>query len=475
MLLMLLALAPPLVVGWLAARACWPRVGSPGWRAALLAALAVGLALGGGSWTWFVWVACADPSRPGFFVAELLFSTVVAAALVAAGRRRDVPAAGALSEPRPTRWTWAVYAAFGLVLLAALATLGLALAREPYGEIDAWQMWNLHARLLVRGGEQWREPFARMEAWSHPDYPLLVPATVARAWASAGEESTLVPRLVAFLFAAATVGLLTAGLAILRTPAQGCLAGLMLLATPPYLRYTAAQYADVPLGFYFLAGVLLFEVHDRLRPGGLRLIVLAGLVTGMAAWTKNEGQLFVVATLLARLGMAAGRRQVRPAARELAAFAAGLVPFLAVLAYFKLRVAATNDLVAGQEGGATLPRLLSSERLRVVVTEWAAVANKVLGRAALVLAAYGLLLGRARLPGGRGWHTSIVLAVMLAGYTLVYLTTPLLLALHVRLSADRLCLQLWPCALLLFFLNVAAPEEWLAPAPAAPPASGGAL
>jgi hypothetical protein len=459
----LLGLVPPLLVGGLAALFCWPRAGLPTWRAVLTVALAVGLALGIGSWTWFVWCVCAGPSRPGFFLAEFLLYAVIAAALSVAGRRPDVPAPHALSPSPRTRWTWVVYAAFGVVLLAALVTLGFALARSPHGEIDAWQIWNLHARLVVRGGENWREPFARMEPWSHPDYPLLLPATVARAWAGAGEESTLVPRLVAFLFSAATVGLLVAGLAVLRTPGQGCLAGIVLLATPPYLRYTAAQYADVPVGFYFLAGVLLFEARDRLHPATQRLSVLAGVLAGMAAWTKNEGTLFVIAMFLARLAAASGRQPIRAAVRELAAFTAGLVPFLAVLAYFKLRVAATNDLIAGQEGDTTLPRLLSGDRLWVLVSGMTGAMVQVVGGAVLVLILYGFLIGRARVSGGPGWHTLIVLGVMLSGYALVYATTPLHLALHIAMSADRLYLQLWPCVLVVFFLNVAAPEERLAP------------
>jgi hypothetical protein len=458
----LLVLVPPLLVGTLAAWVCWPRAGSAAWRVVLAVSLGAGLALGGGSLTYFAWAVCANPSRPGFFPAELVLLGLLAAALLVAARHPDRPALAALPPPPRTRWAWPVYGVFALAALAATVTLVLALACGEHGEIDAWQIWNLHARLLSRGGGGWREPFARLGAWSHPDYPLLLPGTIARAWAGAGAESTLVPRLVAFLFAAATAGLLVAGLAVLRTTAQGCLAGLVLLATPAFVRYAAAQYADVPLGFYVLAGTLLFEARDRLRPGTARLALLAGLAAGMAAWTKNEGLLFVVATLLARLP-AAGRQPLRPAARELAAFALGLAPFLAALAYFKLGVAATNDLVAGQEGGATLSRLLSRERLGLVVSGMAREAVGVVGVAVLGLAVYRLLLGRARRPGGRARHALSVLVVMTAGYALVYMVTPLPLELHIRLSADRLCLQLWPCALLAFFLGVAAPEERLAP------------
>jgi hypothetical protein len=358
-----------------------------------------------------------------------------------------------------SRWQWWIYVAFGLVVLTSLAILGFGLARNPHGEIDAWQIWNLHARLLVRGGEEWHERLVQMEDWSHPDYPLLLPATVARGWVCAGNETTEVPRLMAGLFALATVGLLTAGLAVLRTPVPGLLGGITLLATPGYLPLAVAQYADVPLGFYFLAGVLLFEAQDRLGCATIRLPFLAGLVAGMAAWTKNEGQLYIVAMLLGRLVVGwAGRSGIRPLLRELAAFAAGLGPFMGVLAYFKLRMAGPNDLIAGQAEGALLKRILDGKRYWQVVYGMVVEFGRVVGWWVMILGLFAALLGVARVPWQKRLHTLAVLVFMLVGYALVYLATPLDLVEHIRLSADRLCLQLWPCALLWFFLNVASPE-----------------
>jgi hypothetical protein len=179
----------------------------------------------------------------------------------------------------------------------------------------------------------------------------------------------------------------------------------------------------------------------------------------MAAWTKNEGQLFIVALFLARLAMGwAGGRGIGPMLRELTAFAVGLVPFMGVLAYFKLRLAGSNDLMAGQAGCALLERILDGKRYWQVASGMALEFGRVVGWLVGILGFYAALLGMARLPGRRPLHTLVVLVFMLAGYALVYLTTPRDLVEHIGLSADRLCLQLWPCALLAFFLNVASPE-----------------
>ena len=163
----------------------------------------------------------------------------------------------------------------------------------------------------------------------------------------------------------ATVGLLVAGVALLRTPAQGCLAGAVLLATPYFLHLASVQYADVPVGFYLLAVALAFEAHDRRAVPDARLPLLAGLAAGMAFWTKNEGQLYLVATVTARLVVnRVGRRGWRALTTELLAFGGGLLPFAVTLAYFKLLVAARNDLIAGQEGGRLLPRLTDGGRTK---------------------------------------------------------------------------------------------------------------
>ena len=61
------------------------------------------------------------------------------------------------------------------------------------------------------------------------------------------------------------------------------------------------RYPSVPLGFFFLSTLAVLAVQDRLPETEGRLSVLAGLLAGAAAWTKNEGTLFVAVLVLARL------------------------------------------------------------------------------------------------------------------------------------------------------------------------------
>jgi hypothetical protein len=345
---------------------------------------------------------------------------------------------------------------FAFVLLCAVGVAGWYLGHSPHGDWDAWAIWNLRARFLHRGGDHWTAAFSPLLPWTHPDYPLLLPGAIARGWAYAGGETTFVPLLIACLFGVATVALLMAALALLRDPTQGYLGGLVLLATPYFVELTTAQCADVPLGFFFLASVALFEAHDRGHGTARRLPLAAGVLTALAAWTKNEGALFLVATLIVRL-VSAVRRPGRAALRELGALALGLLPVVLVLIYFKLRLAPVNDLVEGQGAHATRDRLLDGSRY-VLIVEYFLLALISLGPGAVVvLAVYRRLLDRA--PRPRVPHAPAVLALMLAGYALVYLTTPYDIAWHLSDSVHRLFMQLWPTALLAFFLATATPEE----------------
>jgi hypothetical protein len=355
-----------------------------------------------------------------------------------------------------------VVAVVFMVLVGAGIALVCRLALLPHGDWDAWAIWNLRARFLHRGGEHWADTFTNDIIWSHPDYPLLVSANVARLWAYAGGETTLAPQAVAAVFTLATLGLLVAAVARLRGPTQGLLAGLMLASTPLFLQVGSNQYADVPLGYYILATVVLLGFHEGPEKNG-GLNALAGAMAALAAWTKNEGLLFVVVIVAVRLVVVTCSRGWKSWAREAAAFGLGAAAVAACVVYYKACLAPVNDLVAGQGTDATWARLSDLHRYWLVA-KWFGADLAAIGPGTLfVLAVYFALLGRGPRSSGRSGRLTawLVLALMLAGYFGVYLTTPNPLEAHLHTSLDRLLIQLWPLTLFAFFLTVASPEEAL--------------
>jgi hypothetical protein len=469
----MLALVPALLLPVLAAfvglGVFWPAVRWCPAQGLLRVCLALGLALGLSSCSFFLSLALVGPGRGYLALTEALFFAGALAAVAAASRRLLRP--GPVLPPVATPPGRLLPVALAATLACTVARFVVVSVRCPHGHYDAWGIWNLRARFLFRGGRRWRDAFLIERTpvdWSHPDYPLLLPATVARGWYYLGHETTLVPVLVAGLFTFATVGLLLSVLALLRGPRQGCLAGLVLLGTTFFVDLGSSQYADVPLGFFMLAATALVVLHDRSGAGDGRLLVLAGLMAGCAAWTKNEGLLFLVAVVLARVALGARPHGWRRSGRELLAFGLGLLPLAVILLSFKTQFAPPNDLVAEQGLRATVARLLDGSRYVVVGQAFATEVRHIGPWAVVLLAGYFVLLGRAPRPGSA--FPLLVVGLMTAAYALVYLTTPRPLTWHLATSLDRLLMQLWPTALLAYFLAVATPDEALARRRTAEPA-----
>jgi hypothetical protein len=434
----------------------------PGFSGPLLrvnAALSVGLGLGTAFCVHFLGLVLGFTGWQLLVADAALLLGLAGLFLGLVGQQRHGQDALALPQEPRSAWATAARVIFLVLLLGGLYRFALDCWASPHGDWDAWAIWNLRARFLFRAGDSWRAAFSPLLPWSHPDYPLLVPVTVVRAWLHDGHETTLIPQLVAGLFTFGTVGLLVAAVTLLRGPTQGYLASCILLGTVGFIDLGSAQYADVPLAYFLLAVAVLLALHDR-GQGTITLPVLAGFVTGLAAWTKNEGQLFAVVVVAVRI-VALFRTAGAPACcREMGAFFLGLLPPLALLVSFKLLLAPPSDLIAAQSWATTLPKLTDGGRYLLILGTFAG-QLALLGPAAIpVLVGYFLLLGRccdAPLRRSAG-QLFLVLALMLAGYFVVYLTSPWdNVAIHLGTSLDRLLLQLWPTALFTFFLLVASP------------------
>ena len=134
------------------------------------------------------------------------------------------------------------------------------------------------------------------------------------------------------VFVVATMGLVPSAIAALRGSAQAYIAGVVLLGNVFLIRHASAQYADVPLMFFYAAAVSLMVLHDEVADDkGTGALALGGLAAGLAAWTKNEGLLFLVALMVAHFAVVARANGLRAYSRQLLPLAAGVVPVLLIL------------------------------------------------------------------------------------------------------------------------------------------------
>ena len=327
-----------------------------------------------------------------------------------------------------------------IILFVFLCSVGFSAVillsiKRPLGEWDAWAIWNAKARVIIEGGDIW--------STLHPDYPLLLPGLIALLWWMIGTQTPVAPAAVSIAFGAATVAMLVRAVRRRTSETTGIISGCVLLTSPFFITQSAAQYADIPLGFFILASLASLDAPR-----------LAGALAGRASCVKNEGLLFLLALTVALTA-------VKP--KVLPRFLMGAAPLLIALAYFKAFLSPPNDLLGALSTTALFGRIGDPWRWgQVLGTLTVELINVVLWGAGTlpILIIYLLAVKRRQSDRPRTLIqlVSITLGIMLSGFIAVYLITPMDLKWHLGTSADRLILQLFPTILFLFFLLVGTRE-----------------
>ncbi len=440
----LLALLVPALAAYLVLRRLWggsrARLGR-----ALAAATAPGLGIGFASCVYFLLLLLTRNHHSavrldaGFWI----LSTVglLAYDVIAPGASRQRANA---EDDAAARASWGpalVVTVAGLLALSALAAASFWLhwTLNPHGEWDAWAIWNLRARSLLTGAD-WTAPFSAAIGWSHPDYPLLVPLTVARSWAYSGRESTVVPAVIALIFSMSSIAVVVISVGRLRGWTVGLLSGMALLIARTYVFQSSCQCADQPIGFFILVAIVFLTMSQgEIDPRPF--LVTGGAAAGLAAWTKNEGALllvliFLVASVLARRG------------RALLSLTAGAAVPVLVLAIFKAGLSPSNYLFDQQTIGEIAGKIFATGRSAIVIDQfvrripaWGEVPGGALAGLGLAVA---LTASPDRRSAGRAAFALMLVCAMFIGYGLVYLITPAPLEWQIATSFDRLLTQLWP-------------------------------
>lgn len=445
--------ATGLLVVWMLA----PRPQSA-WSVGLQVCLGLGLGLAISAGVFFF--ARAVLGQADFRVLLLDGVLFVAIAMVSLITSRSGPS-GDLAPAQATGRTRAIAAALVGMLLMVVVVDAFSFAElfvaRPHGNWDAWAMWNMKARWLFEGGPRWRLVFGEEMVGVRPDYPLLVPLTVARLWACLGDDSTVVPRLNAALFSGLTLAVVFCAVGRMSGVLNAAAAGLALAGSQIFVDEGASQYADMPLAFFMTSAVVLIAAAGEARYGMNRLWALAGLAAAAAACTKNEGQLFVVACAVSTIVVGGLGLGLRAAGRALVMAVVGGLPLLALVLATKLMFAWENYLFEDRTIGEQL-RLVVSPARWGQMGYWAKeLIDGIVSPAILALVfAVGVVawVSRRRSAGDRlvGHRIAAFCIVLMAlGYLFIYLTTPHDIGWHMRTSLSRLVLHLWPGVLFLVF------------------------
>jgi hypothetical protein len=433
----------------------------PRWaRHALIAALGIPAGIGIVSTLYFL-LALLGAASP---LAVLSMNVVIAAAGAAlAWKARTIPAPVRI-EPDKPRFAWNGLLALALGVSFAFVLAGLIPVAQSMscGEWDAWSIWNLRAKFLGGLTGPWRG-FEVSRFTGHADYPLLVPGFIAQVWMAQGATPQWVPALTGFVFLFAAFALLLGAIAALRTTSAALLAGFAALSTVSFVYLTVMQYADLPLACYYLAALALVLIGLRSVERSHRALALAGLFASLAAWTKNEGLLFLAVLAACVWLVPALKEGWKRGLAAAAPFALAALPALAVTLAFKLFFTPADPLF--RQGASTLLHHATD------ISRWSTIAKAFVVQAGslgqpwshplLLLAILAVALRfrlEPRLATGVA-TAALALVLVLGGYCAVYLFTPNDLAWQLNTSLSRLYGQVWPSLLLLLFMVLRTPEE----------------
>jgi len=463
----MLSVGLAVLIGWLLVRSAGARVGlKPRWAVWLFeVALGVGSGIGLTSAVYFLLLVGQIASPAAIYITDSLLLLVAAGLL---WRRRQAKPAVEASGVEPAagfRWNWVLGLALLLGWLAVSSALVEVAQANPHGAWDAWSIWNLRAKFLAGPGKTWENAVSPLLGRTHPDYPLLLSGFVARVWKASSDTGTLVPVVTGFLFAGSAVGLLFGALALLRGVSSALLAGLVMLAGTTYLVESTTQYADVPLSFYYLATLALVLLGDTSAPGARgRILAMAGACASCAAWTKNEGMIFLALSLGCYFLMEWRASGLKEAFERWRFLVLGALPGLLLVVWFKFFLAPPTDPLLRQTALKAAQKLGDLGRYAQIGKALLAEAVNFGGGVThplLLLAILGFALRfRAEERYKRPvLYSSVTLALVFASYLAVYLITPSDLAWHLGTSLGRLCCQLWPGFLLVAFMVLGRLED----------------
>lgn len=346
-----------------------------------------------------------------------------------------------------------------IYLYALLINVGIFFfdsIKEPHGLWDAFNYWNLKAKIIAGAPTSWPKLLHQMNSDDyHPDYPLLQTGYIALAWILTKSESVWIPITLSFLFTFCTIGLLASSVSFFTTKTKGLLAGLILLCTPFYMTMGDSQYADNTVGFFYLATVFIITCANSKIVQSQQAYIAAGLTAGLSAWSKNEGLLFILCLFVSQATRLFFLRDRKETAHELKYLFYGMLPVLLLVIYHKMYIAPANDIIQAQ-GEHTLTKLADIERY-TFIGSWFSSTLGTFGK--WWINPWWLFVGGAIYAGvnlknyNKSLITnSILILLMLAGFFLIYVISPHDLQFHLSTSLHRLFFQLFPTFIFVFFL-----------------------
>ncbi|MBF0489740.1 MAG: hypothetical protein HQL15_03870 [Candidatus Omnitrophica bacterium] len=175
-----------------------------------------------------------------------------------------------------------------LLILPLLAiVLWMEANYYPLGGWDAWSCWNLKAKFIYLGAEQWKDMLAPNLWRSNTNYPLALPTITVWFWHWTGFSQS------SAMFNAVVLTLLTAGVLLLGLQEFKVSKKISILITVAVFTLalgntlSISQYSDMLSSLFLLCAFICYLLSVEQKND--RWLILSAIFAGLLSFTKNEG------------------------------------------------------------------------------------------------------------------------------------------------------------------------------------------
>jgi 4-amino-4-deoxy-L-arabinose transferase-like glycosyltransferase len=190
----------------------------------------------------------------------------------------------AAGQPRPTETRlnrWQQLALLGMVVISAGVLFNAAY--WPFSKADTLGIYHRYGLLMFETGEL--VPFAGRDDAFYQAYPIHLPLAYTFSYLASGAVNEYLARVTPALL---SLGCIPAAYLLgkdIFSAGAGWVSAFLLATTPTFVRWASSGYVDLPMAFYYSLATFftLRLMHSQRRVDAL----LAGIMLGLAAWTKN--------------------------------------------------------------------------------------------------------------------------------------------------------------------------------------------
>lgn len=330
-----------------------------------------------------------------------------------------------------------------VILFGLIAVLSLyECVRFPEGRWDAIAMWNFRAKFLALGNDSWNRMYFDTYDYSHRDYPLFLPCIVARGFNYVGKIDTIISSFFSWFFTLLCFILPYLYLKKLKNKYYSVLAICILSYSPTIFHYGCVQYADIPLGLFFLISLYEFIIWNS---ESKYLPWIGMLFAGLGFWTKNEGiPWFLFYSLIIIYCLFKNENNLMSSIKKYFKIIVALLPIFISVLFVRYFAHSENDIIFGL--GSRLKQIFEIERYKIIMPYYWQFFKQHFW---IFFIPICIFTGFIDTRYNKYKYFLIVILLMFLIYLFVYLVTPHDLFWHVNSSLDRIASAYLPSLIFL--------------------------